>query len=233
MRIKISGIPVDIQKKDIKNIHLSVMPPNGEVRVSAPLQLQNNIIKTFLRAKTAWIRNQQEKFRQQARLGKREYTTGESFYVFGEQYYFLVKYGNMNSLSLRAKNAELVVRKDSAIEQREKFVNEWLRSQLKTCIERKLPEWEAKTGLHCNGWQTKLMQTKWGCCNAQGKIWFNLLLAHVPEKCIDYIILHELLHLKVRHHNSDFTALMDKYMRNWEYVRKELNDFILLPLKKN
>ena len=231
MKFKVSNIAIDVCRKNIKNIHLSVMPPDGEVRISAPLNLSDEAIKIFIRTKVAWIKKQQEKFANQARLGKREFVSGESLFVFGKQYYLQVQYGVKNSLELNAKNAVLTVRKESTADQREAFVNEWLREKLKLQIENKLPKWEKNTGLVCCGWQTKLMQTKWGSCNPEGKIWFNLLLAHAPERCLDYIILHELLHLKVRHHNKDFMALMDKYMPYWEEVRKELNDFILLPMK--
>ena len=231
MKFKVSNITIDVCRKNIKNIHLSVMPPDGEVRISAPLNLSDEAIKIFIRTKVAWIKKQQEKFANQARLGKREFVSGESLFVFGKQYYLQVQYGVKNSLELNAKNAVLTVRKESTAEQREMFVNEWLREKLKLQIENKLPKWQKITGLVCNGWQTKIMQTKWGSCNPEGKIWFNLLLSHAPERCLDYIILHELLHLKVRHHNKDFIALMDKYMPYWEEVRKELNDFILLPMK--
>jgi hypothetical protein len=231
MKFKVSNITIDVCRKNIKNIHLSVMPPDGEVRISAPLNLSDEAIKIFIRTKVAWIKKQQEKFANQARLGKREFISGESLFVFGKQYYLQVQHGVKNSFELNAKNAVLTVRKESSAEQREAFVNEWLREKLKSQIENKLPKWEKITGLVCCGWQTKLMQTKWGSCNPEGKIWFNLLLAHAPERCLDYIILHELLHLKVRHHNKDFMALMDKYMPYWEEVRKELNDFILLPMK--
>ena len=207
------------------------MPPDGAVRISAPLNLSDESIKIFVRTKVAWIKRQQEKFANQARLSEREYVSGESLFVFGKQYYLQVQYGFKNSLELNAKNAVLTVRKESTADQREAFVNEWLREKLKSQIENKLPKWQKITGLVCNGWQTKIMQTKWGSCNPEGKIWFNLLLSHAPDRCLDYIILHELLHLKVRHHNKDFMALMDKYMPYWEEVRKELNDFILLPMK--
>lgn len=232
MQTQVSGITIEICRKNIKNLHLSVMPPNGDVRISAPLNLSDEAIKIFVRTKIAWIKKQQEKFVNQARLGEREFISGESLFVFGKQYYLQVQYGIKNSLELNAKKAILTVRKESTSNQRKTFVNEWLRNKLKNEIEKKLPKWEKKTGLVCNGWQTKIMQTKWGSCTPEGKIWFNLFLSHAPERCLDYIILHELLHLKVRHHNKDFTTLIDQYMPFWQEIRKELNDFILLPMKK-
>lgn len=231
MRMQVSGITVAVTKKDIKNIHLSVMPPDGAVRISAPLNLSDESIKNFVRTKVAWIKRQQEKFVNQARLGEREFISGESLFVFGKQYYLQVQYGIKNSLELNAKKAILTVRKESTSNQRKTFVNEWLRNKLKSEIEKKLPKWEKKTGLVCNGWQTKIMQNKWGSCTPAGKLWFNLHLAHTPIRCLDYVILHELLHLKVRHHNKDYIALLDKYMPFWQEVRKELNDFVLMPMK--
>lgn len=232
MRIQVSGIKLDVQKKNIKNIHLSVMPPDGAVRISAPLNLSDESIKNFVRTKVAWIKRQQEKFANQARLSEREFISGESLFVFGKQYYLQVQYGIKNSLELNAKKAILTVRKESTSNQRKTFVNEWLRNKLNNEIEKKLPKWEKKTHLKCNGWQTKIMQNKWGSCNPAGKLWFNLHLAHTPIRCLDYVILHELLHLKVRHHNKDYIALLDKYMPFWQEVRKELNDFVLMPMKK-
>jgi predicted metal-dependent hydrolase len=233
MQIELAGITLDIQKKTIKNIHLSVLPPDGAVRVSAPENLSDEAIKTFLRLKISWIRTERQKFAAQARLGEREYISGESLFVFGQQYYLTVQHGFKNSLILKAPAAILTVRRESTRAQREKFVNSNLRELLKKKIAKRLPKWEEVTGLKSRGWQTKLMQSKWGSCNPEGKIWFNLLLAHVPPRCLDYIILHELLHLRVRRHNKEFTALLDKYMPNWPEVRRELNDFILLPLKRS
>lgn len=232
MQMLISDIKLDVQKKAIKNIHLSVMPPDGEVRVSAPLNLSDNAIKIFVRTKIAWIKRQQEKFVNQARLGEREYVSGESIFIFGRQYYLRVEYGRANGFMMDGQTLILTVREASTAQQRENYVNEKLREMLVAEIEKRLPTWEKKTHLQCNGWQTKLMQTKWGSCNPAGKLWFNLHLVHAPIRCLDYVILHELLHLQVRHHNKDFVALMDKYMPYWEEVRKELNDFILLPMKK-
>lgn len=231
MKLKISGITVDVTKKNIKNIHLSVMPPDGDVRVSAPLNLSDDAIKIFVRTKVAWIKAQQEKFANQARLSEREYVSGESIFIFGRQYYLRVEYGRVNGFVLDGQTLVLTVREASTTQQRENYINEKLREMLVAEIEKRLPAWEKKTGLKANGWQTKIMQNKWGSCNPAGKLWFNLHLAHTPIRCLDYVILHELLHLRVRHHNKDYIALLDKYMPFWQEIRKELNDFVLMPMK--
>ena len=149
--------------------------------------------------------------------------------MWGRQYYLLVNYSNKgNSLVLDGEKAILTVREGSTTEQREKFVNEWYRTILKAEIERVLPKWEQITGLHPDGWQTKNMTTRWGTCNVKTrKIWLNLQLAKKTPECLEYVILHELVHLVEKGHNERFVALMDKFMPNWRNVRKNLNNQIL------
>ena len=229
MQIEISGIEIDVQKKNIKNLHLAVVPPDGRVRVSAPIHLSDESIAMFIRTKLSWIKKQQENFEKQPRQCEREYVSGETLYVFGQQYFLRVEYSYKgNSLVLEGNEAILTVRKESTSKQREAFVNEWYRSLLKDKIEIYLPKWEKITGLYCNSWQTKYMTTRWGTCNTNTrKIWLNLQLAKKPIDCLDYVILHELVHLKIRNHNKDFVAMMDQYMPYWGEIRKKLNDSTL------
>jgi predicted metal-dependent hydrolase len=136
-----------------------------------------------------------------------------------------VEYGTgKNTLILLGDRAILTVRQDSTTAQRGAFVNEWYRSLLKAEIARRLPRWENITGLHCESWQTKYMTTRWGTCNTKKKkIWLNLQLAKKTPVCLEYVILHELLHLAERSHNARFVGLMDQYMPYWRDVKKELN----------
>ena len=226
MQIEISGIEIDVQKKNIKNLHLAVVPPDGRVRVSAPMHISDESIAMFVRTKLSWIKKQQEKFEKQPRQCEREYVSGETFYVFGQQYFLRVEYSYKgNSLVLEGNEAILTVRKESTSKQREAFVNEWYRSLLKDKIEIYLPKWEKITGLYCDSWQTKYMTTRWGTCNTNTrKIWLNLQLAKKPIDCLEYVILHELAHLKVHNHSKDFVAIMDQYMPYWRETKKMLND---------
>ena len=226
MQIEISGIEIEVQKKNIKNLHLVVVPPNGKVRVSAPMHLSDDSIKMFVRTKLSWIKKQQDKFAKQPRQSEREYVSGETLYFFGQQYFLRVMYSYKgNSLILSGNEAILTVRKESTASQREAFVNEWYRELLKEQIAKLLPKWEEKTGLYCSTWQTKYMITKWGTCNTKTKkIWLNLQLAKKPIECLEYVILHELAHLKVKNHNSDFIAILDNHMPFWRETRKLLND---------
>ena len=226
MRIVISGIPIDIQKKNIKNMHLQMKPPDGHVVISAPLSMDDKAIEVYARTNLSWIKKQIEKFQQQPRSAKRQYVSGETMYIWGKQYYLsFVPDAQKNSFEIQGDKAILSMREDSTVKQRENYVREQYRSLLKVEIERLLPKWEQITELHCESWQTKYMVTRWGTCNTEKKkLWFNLQLAQKPIECLEYVILHELIHLRERTHNSTFIAYMDMYMKNWRAVRKELND---------
>lgn len=229
MQIMVNGIEVSVTKKAIKNMHLYVKPPDGHVEVSAPLNLSNESIEMFIRTKIGWIKRQQDKFEQQPRQTEREYVSGESLYVWGRQYYLVVNYSNKgNFLVLDGDKAILTVREESTAEQRGRFVNEWYREMLKSEIERVLPKWEEITGLHPDKWQTKNMTTRWGTCNVKTrKIWINLQLAKKTPECLEYVILHELIHLVEKSHNDKFIAHMNRFMPNWREIRKKLNGQIL------
>lgn len=224
MLLIISGIPIEVCKKDIKNLHLYVKPPNGHVTVSAPLTMSDTAIEKFIRTKTSWIKQQIAKFENQPRQSEREYVSGETLFLWGKQYYLQVLYGNKKSLVISKDRALLTVRKDSTPEQRQTFINEWYRTILKEEIARQLPKWEERIGLKASGWQIKYMTTRWGTCNTKtGKLWLNLQLAKKAPKCLEYIILHELIHLIEKNHNERFVLLMDKYMPMWREVKVTLN----------
>lgn len=229
MQIVISNIPVEVIRKNIKNMHLSVLPPDGRVRVSAPTQLTDEAITMFVRTKLGWIKKQQEKFQQQPRQSERQYVSGETLYVWGKQYFLQVEYSYKgNAFTLSGDKAILTVRKESSPKQRESFVNEWYRNRLKQEVAKYLPKWEKTTGLYCSGWQSKYMTTKWGTCNPTSKkIWLNLQLAKKPIECLEYVILHELAHLKVHNHGPEFTAILDQYMPYWREHKRRLNDSTL------
>lgn len=229
MHIVVNGIDAAVTKKAIKNMHLYVKPPDGRVEVSAPLNLNDKTIELFIRTKIGWIQRQQEKFDRQPRQTAREYVSGEALYVWGRQYYLLVNHGSRgSSLVLDGDRAVLTVRADSTVEQRERYVHGWYRAILKAEIEHLLPKVERLTGLHPDGWQVKNMTTRWGSCNVNmRKIWLNLQLAKKPPECLEYVIVHELMHFIEKSHSERFTALMDQYLPNWRETRKALNGQIL------
>jgi len=226
--LNISGIQIEVCKKHIKNMHLYVKPPHGKVTVSAPLSMSDEAIERFVRTKISWIKKQIEKFENQPRQSEREYVSGETLYVWGRQYYLQTNYDTKNSLILLGNKAILTVRKESTAKQRENFVREWYRELLKIEIAKQLPKWEKITGLKASGWQTKYMTSRWGTCNTKtGKIWLNLQLAKKPPECLDYVILHELIHLVAKSHNERFILLMYKYMPMWREIKATLNGYTL------
>ncbi len=222
----IGGIPMELQRKNIKNLHLYVLPPDGRVRISAPMRLSKERIAEFVESKLEWIRNQQTRLAEQPHSPVQMYESGETVYLFGSPYSLSVEYTSGKcSVHLNDGKAILTVRPDSTFEQREAVVNEWYRGLLKEQIGILLPKWEAVTGLYCDSWQTKNMKTRWGTCNTgTKKIWLNLQLAKKPPECLEYVILHELAHLKIPNHGKEFEALLDRYMPDWRERRKILND---------
>ncbi len=226
MRIVISGIPIDVQKKNIKNMHLQVKPPDGHVVISAPLSVDDKAIEAYARTQLGFIKKSIAQFQNQPRASKRQYVSGETMYIWGKQYFLVFKADNQkNSFKIENRNIVLSMSGKSTVKQREAYVKEEYRRILKEEIEKRLPKWEEITGLKCDSWQTKYMVTKWGACSTdKKKLWFNLQLAQKPVVCLDYIILHELTHLITRKHDQAFIAYMDRYMPNWREIRKELND---------
>jgi len=225
MLLTISGILINVSKKSVKEMRLYVKPPNGNVTVSAPLSMSDEAIELFVRSKISWIKKQVERFDNQPRLSKRKYVSGETLYVWGEPYYLQVEHGGRNSLVLSDDKAIFTVRKNSAAAQREKFIREWYRKQLKNEVERLLPKWEKITGLKCNSWQIKYMTTRWGTCKPKAKkICLNLQLAKKTPECLEYIILHELAHIIEKYHNERFKSFIGKYMPRWKEIKSTLND---------
>lgn len=221
----VDGIPIEVIRKQIKNLHLYVLPPDGRVRVTAPLFLSDASIAAFVRSKAGWIEQRRAKYSELPQPAERRYVSGETINLWGRPYELEVVCGRRRSMELDAGRAVLTVGSESTAEQREKVVREWYRERLKAAIEERLPVWEALTGLHCSDWQTKDMRTRWGTCNTRTrKLWLNLQLAKRPPECLDYVLLHELAHLRVRNHGRDFVAILDEYMPGWRDIRRRLND---------
>ena len=218
--LNVAGIPIEVRRKRIKNLHLYVKPPDGRVLVTAPLSMSDETIARFVRTKAEWLIKHVARCQSRPRPAKPVYQTGETLMVWGRPYNLLVRHGGRAAMALSGDTAVLTVRRNSTVAGRETFVREWYRGLLKAEIARRLPAWEAATGLRAGSFQTKAMTTRWGTCNPKtGKLWFNVHLAEKPPECLDYIILHELLHLAERKHNAHFYALLDRYMPEWRDVK--------------
>ncbi|CAG0969865.1 hypothetical protein GPROT1_01484 [Gammaproteobacteria bacterium] len=228
--ITVSGIDVEVVRKDIKNLHLGVYPPYGRVRVAAPLVLNDEAVRLAVIDKLGWIKRQQAKFAEQPRQTQREMVNGESHYFQGRRYRLFVQEQNgPTRVELKGvASLDLFVRPGTRPEQREAVLLAWHREQLKALIPPLLEKWQPILGVDVAGWGIKKMKTKWGTCNTTARrIWFNLELAKKPVQCLEYIVVHELVHLLERHHNERFTTLLDTHLPPWRQYRELLSS---LPL---
>ena len=225
-QIIVNHIRVDVIRKDIKNLHLGVYPPKGRVRVAAPLTVSDDAVRLAVVGKLAWIKRQQAKFAAQPRQSRREMVSGESHYFLGQRYRLrIIEHHGAGKVVLRNKaTLELHVRPETTAGQREHILQRWYREQLKQLILPLLEKWRPVLGVEPADWGIKKMKTKWGACNIKARrIWLNLELAKKPVQCLEYIVVHELMHLLERHHNERFMALMDQHLSNWRVYRDELN----------
>ncbi|MCR9454035.1 M48 family metallopeptidase [Vibrio alginolyticus] len=228
--VEIAGISVQLNRKSIKNLHLSVLPPNGRVRLSVPHNTNEQAIRLAIINKLSWIKQQQADFAAQPRQSSREMVSGESHYLWGKRYRLdVVETSGKHRVTIRGNSKlELAVSKKTSVDNRLKLLNAFYRQHMQESLSKLLPYWEDRLGVTSNSIGIKKMKTKWGSCNIQAKrLWLNLELAKKPPECLEYILVHELVHLLERHHNERFRALMDKNMPDWRERRSLLNS---LPL---
>ena len=229
-QITVGNISIDVVRKDIKNLHLGVYPPNGRVRIAAPLKIDDEAVRLFAISKMAWINKHQLKFEAQERQSERRFVSGESHYFKGDRYLLNVIYHNVApNVEIRNKtHIDLYVRVGSTSKQREKVLIEWYRRQLKDQIPALIDKWQEIIGVEVSDWGIKKMKTKWGTCIIEKRrIWLNLELVKKPLHCLEYIIVHEMVHLLERKHSDRFVAYMDEFMPQWHFYKDELNRSML------
>jgi len=225
-QMTVSNIGIDVVRKNIKNIHLAVYPPTGRVRIAAPLRVNDDAIRLFIISKLTWIKRQQRKFEGQERLSPREYKNRESHYFQGMRYLLnIIETDAPPKVVLRNKTyIDLHISPETPVSKRHEIMTEWYRAQLKKIIPELIKIWEKRMSVSVKEWRVKLMKTKWGSCNIEKKrIWINLELAKKPIQCLEYIIVHEMIHLLERHHNDGFLNYMETFLPNWKQLKKELN----------
>jgi len=225
-QITVNGMPVEIVRKGIKNLHLGVYPPYGRVRVAVPLRVSDDAVRLAVVGKLGWIKRQRARFAAQPRQSEREMGSGESHYFLGQRYRLRVSKqdGPMKVVMRNKFTIELHVRRELNAVQRERVLNRWYREQLRELIPPLLEKWQSRLGVQANQWAIKKMKTKWGACSVGARrIWLNLELAKKPVQCLEYIVVHELIHLLERHHNDTFTAIMNEVLPQWRARRAELN----------
>jgi predicted metal-dependent hydrolase len=224
-RLDLGGMPVDVVFKDIKNIHLGVHPPDGKVRISAPARMSLDTLRVFAISKLAWIRQQQKNLREQARETPREFLDRESHYLWGTRYLLkVVEEHAAPTVVLKPGTMVLKVRPGTCEETKQAIVSRWYRQQIRAAVPDLIATWGPILGVRVERIFVQRMKTMWGGCNTDSRtLRLNTELAKKPKECLEYIIVHELVHLLERHHTDRFTALMDENLPQWRQLRKLLN----------
>lgn len=227
--MEVAGIEIELVKKDIKNLHLAVYPPDGRVRLAAPFGINEKTLELFVASKLPWIRKQQRHFAQQKRESQRQYVNRESHYFLGRRYLLRIHESGhpYRNLKVEIKNKtyiELYVIPETTTEQKADLMKTWYRKQLRQVLQELVPKWERLLGVQATEVRISTMRTKWGSCSsASGRIRLNPELAKKPLDAIEYVVAHELIHLIERHHNDIFVAHLDTHLPRWKQIREELN----------
>lgn len=224
-QIRLGDIAVDVVQKDIKNVHLSVYPPAGRVRISAPKRMSLDSIRAFAVTKLDWIKRQRTKIQQQSRENAREYLDRESHYVWGRRVLLnIVEEDKPPSVELLPSRLTLRIRPGTHAKMREAIVAGWYRELLRSVVPPLIETWKARLGVKVTKFYVRQMKTKWGSCNPRARtIRLNTELAKKPTACLEYIVLHEMVHLLEPSHGPKFRALMDNHMAAWRETRQLLN----------
>ena len=228
--IEVANISAEVEWKEIKNVHLTIYPPDARIHVSAPMKMTEDAVRLFLLAKIPWIKQRISQILDQNRQTPREYVSGENHYFKGQRYRLKVLFNNAPAKVEVQGNEyiKLYVREGTSKERRAEVLREWYRLEFKSMLPPLIAKWEQVLGVKANKWEVKQMKTLWGSCNHRTKnIIFNLELIKKPVHCIEYIIVHELLHIRVRLHDAEYTALLNRYFPNWRILKDELNEFIV------
>jgi len=224
-KINIGGVTVDVEFKDIKNVHLSVYPPTGRVRIAAPARMNLDTIRLYAIAKLGWIKKQQKKLQGQQRETPREYLDRESHYVWGRRYLLkVIEADAIPTVEIKHSQLVLTIRAGADTEKKADVVATWYRNQLRLAMSPLIAKWESLMGVKADRIFVQRMKTKWGSCNPHSRsIRLNSELAKKSPECLEYVIVHELAHLLEPTHNNRFVSLMDGFMPQWRQFRDGLN----------
>ena len=229
-KIAVADILAEVEWKEIKNVHLTIYPPDARVHVSAPVNMTEESIRLFLITKLPWIKQRVSQVLEQNRQSPRTYVSGENHYFKGRRYRLkVVNHTAAAKVELQGNEFIVMYVREKATEaRRAEVLKEWYRAEFKAILPSLVTKWEAILGVKANKLDVKQMKTLWGSCNHRTKnIIFNLELIKKPLHCIEYIVVHELLHIKVRLHNEEYTALLNRHFPNWKQLKDELNEFVV------
>lgn len=223
--LTIGSVEVEVKFKPIKNLHLSVHPPYGKVTVSSPEFFDLEKVRVYLITKLGWIKREQKKIATQEREGEKFMITRESHQFLGKRYLLDVKDSNTNKIILKHSSIELYAKESASVEAKKKVLYDWYRKELRAQIKTLIPKYAVIMNLSIPEFGIRIMKTKWGSCTTESqKLWFNIELAKKPIECIEYIVVHEMVHLIERNHNKNFVILMDRYLPNWRTQKNILNE---------
>jgi hypothetical protein len=230
MRLTLGDLGVQVTRKDIKNVHLSVYPPEGAVRVSVPANMSDEAIRLFVIAQLGWIKKKRKKLQSQEREAPREYIERESHYLWGRRYLLeLHEWDSPPNIRVSGNRMILCARSGTSQERLVEIADAWYRSELRESLEPLLEIWQPRIGMNVEHVFVQHMKTKWGSCNpSRGHIRLNTELAKKPRECLEYIVVHELVHFFEPSHDARFVSLMDLYLPQWRNCRALLNR---LPIK--
>ena len=225
-KLVLGDIDIDVIHKDIKNLHLSVHPPMGRVRIAAPSRMKLENIRLYAISKLGWIKTQRKQIREQRRETPREYLERESHYVWGKRYLLrVIEQDAPPMIELKNRNLVLHVRPDTTPSKREQVIENWYREQARTATALLIEKWQPILKVKASGFYVQRMKTRWGSCNTEARtIRINTELAKKDSVCLEYIVVHEMVHLLERSHNERFRGFMDKYYPKWSRVRMQLNN---------
>ncbi|HNU10687.1 MAG TPA: SprT family zinc-dependent metalloprotease [Rubrivivax sp.] len=224
--MQIAGIAVEVVRKEIRHLHVGVYPPAGRVRVAAPLRVDDEAVRLAVVSRLGWIRRRQKGFAEQERQSQREIVTGESHYFQGRRCLLAVNACDAAPQARLVGNTTLELRVPATFDhaQRDAVLQRWYRRQLRALLPSLLAKWEPRIGKPVTEVRIRKMKTRWGSCNAlAGRIWLNLELIKKPVGCLEYVLVHEWVHLHERHHNDRFLAWMDRLLPQWRVHRDRLN----------
>lgn len=227
--IQIGELAIEVTRKSVKNVHLTVHPPQGHVTLVAPTATRLEVARAYAISKLGWIRDQQAKLQAQARETPRQFVERETHYLWGRRYLLtVIEEDAKPRVKLDHRQITLIVRPGTPQEKREEVMQGWYRTQLHAAVPPLIKKWEARLGVKVSGYFLQRMKTKWGGCNPRvGTIRLNTELAKKPRDLLEYIIVHEMAHLIEPTHSQRFTALLDEHYPTWREARAELNE---LPL---
>ncbi|GAB4391282.1 MAG: SprT family zinc-dependent metalloprotease [Gammaproteobacteria bacterium] len=226
--IEIEGLSIQVVKKTVKNLYFSVNPPDGWVRVTAPKRIHPKAIELAIISKLEWIKKQQKKFSTQALITPTELIPGELHYFLGRKYMLDIEYALGSSrVELRSNQTIcLLIKYNTSYQTKTELLEQWYRKQLYQTVAQLIQKWEGITGLKVAQYGIKRMKTRWGSCNISAKrIWLNLELIKKPLHCIEYVVVHEIVHFLERTHGPRFISYMDHFLPQWRDYKQELNSF--------